>query len=393
MAGLKRKRATHDEIIVADDFADHADHYLTVSLSGCEWVRGPMLGQGGFGSVYLGFVKKPRLCLKGVPRIVAVKSTLASQAHDLMGEDILLYIFRRCPFVINCYGEDETIGADGRHLFNVFLEYADGGTMADLIEKSRGFGLREFQVRKYTESILKGIKYIHERGFVHCDLKPENILLVSETAGSSGGARFVPKIGDLGLTKKANQKWEKPSFGGTPMYLSPEAVVYGIQQQPSDIWALGCVVLQMLTGRHPWDFTPGAVFDVRDLLTALLASRIPAIPGWLSKEAKDFLQCCFMWNTSERFTAAMLLNHPFVTKLDNGVGDVKPIKQVSSAVASSVPDCPSFIPLGSWKSEDAEEIAQENVGFSEQEILPLKLMSRHVVPSPKPSTFAIMGAA
>ncbi|BFG24945.1 hypothetical protein CerSpe_112190 [Prunus speciosa] len=352
-----------------------------------------MLGQGGFGSVYLGFVKKPRLCLKGVPRIVAVKSTLASQAHDLMGEDILLYIFRRCPFVINCYGEDETIGADGRHLFNVFLEYADGGTMADLIEKSRGFGLREFQVRKYTESILKGIKYIHERGFVHCDLKPENILLVSDTAGSSGGARFVPKIGDLGLTKKANQKWEKPSFGDTPMYLSPEAVVYGIQQQPSDIWALGCVVLQMLTGRHPWDFTPGAVFDVRDLLTALLASRIPAIPGWLSKEAKDFLQCCFMWNTSERFTAAMLLNHPFLTKLDNGVGDVKPIKQVSSAVASSVLDCPSFIPLGSWKSEDAEEMAEENVGFSEQEILPLKLMSRHVVPSPKPSTFAIMGAA
>ncbi|XP_008230154.1 PREDICTED: mitogen-activated protein kinase kinase kinase A-like [Prunus mume] len=177
------------------------------------------------------------------------------------------------------------------------------------------------------------------------------------------------------------------------MYLSPEAVVCGIQQQPSDIWALGCVVLQMLTGRHPWDFTPGAVFDVRDLLTTLLASRIPAIPGWLSKEAKDFLQCCFMWNTSERFTAAMLLNHPFVTKLDNGVGEVKPIKQVSSAVASSVLDCPSFIPLGSWKSEDAEEMAQENVGFSEQEILPLKLMSRHVVPSPKPSTFALKGAA
>ncbi|PQQ10414.1 mitogen-activated protein kinase kinase kinase A-like [Prunus yedoensis var. nudiflora] len=100
-----------------------------------------------------------------------------------------------------------------------------------------------------------------------------------------------------------------------------------------------------------------------------------------------------MWNTSERFTAAMLLNHPFVTKLDNGVGEVKPIKQVSSAVAASVPDCPSFIPLGSWKSEDAEEMAQENVDFSEQEILPLKLMSRHVVPSPKPSTFAIMGAA
>ncbi|KAH0983023.1 hypothetical protein GBA52_010200 [Prunus armeniaca] len=89
----------------------------------------------------------------------------------------------------------------------------------------------------------------------------------------------------------------------------------------------------------------------------------------------------------------MLLNHPFMTKLDNGVGEVKPIKQVSSAVASSVPDCPSFIPLGSWKSEDAEEMAQENDGFSEQEILPLKLMSRHVVPSPKPSTFAIMGAA
>ncbi|BFG25445.1 hypothetical protein CerSpe_117190 [Prunus speciosa] len=277
----------------------------SLSVAGREWVRGRILGKGGFGSVYLGWVKKPNLRADVLPSIFAVKSTLYCDALELVRENSLLETFSNCPFIIHRYGDDVTAGVDGNKVFNMFMEYADGGTMRDLINKSGG--LPEFQVRKYTEAILKGVEHIHEMGYVHCDLKPENILLVSKT--EAGCSEFVPKIGDLGLAKRIIEK----RSGGTTLYWSPETVLQNIQLQPSDIWALGCVVLMMLTGRKPWDLKAGA--RPWDLMLQI-ASKSPTIPVWLSEEAKDFLGKCFVWNPSERFTAAKLLNHPFVTNLD-----------------------------------------------------------------------------
>ncbi|CAL2258797.1 unnamed protein product [Prunus armeniaca] len=355
----------------------------SVLVTGREWVRGGILGQGGFGSVYLASVKKPKLGSEGFPAIMAVKSALMAKSFELVSERSLLGEFRGCPFVIDCYGEDFTAGIGYNLVYNVFLEYADGGTIGDLIKQSGGSGLCELQVRKYTESILKGIQYIHERGFVHCDLKPENILLVTSGSG------FVPKIGDLGLAKRAAGE---RSCRGTAMYLSPETVLDSIQEKPSDIWALGCVVLKMLTGRHPWDAK--ASMKLHDL-KPLIASGVPKVPGGLSEDARDFLKNCFARNPSQRLTAAKLLDHPFVTKVDE-IAQVKaePIKEVSSVPSSSNCglDYGSFIPLGSWSSENTEEM--------EQQILPLAIMyprdSRPVIPNTgcqKPSAFAIMGAA
>ncbi|PQM36718.1 mitogen-activated protein kinase kinase kinase 3-like [Prunus yedoensis var. nudiflora] len=165
-------------------------------------------------------------------------------------------------------------------------------------------------------------------GYVHCDLKPENILLVSKT--DAGGSEFVPKIGDLGLAKRIIEE----RSGGTTLYWSPETVLQNIQLQPSDIWALGCVVLMMLTGRKPWDLKAGA--RPWDLMLQI-ASKSPTIPVWLSEEAKDFLGKCFVWSPSERFTAAKLLNHPFVTNLD-------PVKELSSVSSSASGQ--QILPLG-----------------------------------------------
>ncbi|PON34863.1 Serine/threonine protein kinase [Parasponia andersonii] len=81
-------------------------------------------------------------------------------------------------------------------------KYASGGSLANLIENSQGLGLREQQVKRYTESILRGIQCIQEMGFVHCDLKPENILLVKE--GDNDDDDFVAKTADFGLSKRAD---------------------------------------------------------------------------------------------------------------------------------------------------------------------------------------------
>ena len=181
--------------------------------------------------------------------------------------------------------------------------------MFDLIEKSNnGLGLHEHQVKRYTESILRGIKFIHDKGFVHCDLKPENILLVKEDDG------FVPKIADFGFTKRADS-WTKAQ--GTKMYLAPECITANYQERQSDIWALGCIVLVMLTGRLPWD----ALND--DELKRKIIFESPPLPrdNSISKEAKDFLMRCFDRKLKNRPSAEMLLSHPFISA--PGIIDLK----------------------------------------------------------------------
>ncbi|GJV73634.1 mitogen-activated protein kinase kinase kinase 17-like protein [Tanacetum coccineum] len=119
-------------------------------------------------------------------------------------------------------------------VYNLLFEFASGGTLADVIKMSHGKGLLEVDVKRYARSILKGLSHVHKRGYVHCDLKPENILTVPNK--NSDG--FIDKVGDLGLAKRVKQVKKKDPgryWRGNPLYLSPEAVISGVQKPPADI--------------------------------------------------------------------------------------------------------------------------------------------------------------
>ncbi|KAF8393794.1 hypothetical protein HHK36_019992 [Tetracentron sinense] len=85
-----------------------------------------------------------------------------------------------------------------------------------------------------------------------------------------------------------------------------------------DIWALGCVVTEMVTGRPTWDWGPDS--DVKDLLFEIAyGDEMPKIPSDLSDNGKDFLDKCFNRDSWLQWTAERLLNHPFVAEDDDGV--------------------------------------------------------------------------
>ena len=220
--------------------------------NGETWVRGPLLGKGAFGSVFLANSKKPKSRFHCFPSTMAVKSAEVSLSASLQKEKEVHNNVQGCPFVIHCFGEEITTQENGENMvYNLLFEYASGGTLCGLIEKSGGSGLPESDVKRYAKSILQGLNHVHDCGYVHCDLKPENVLLVSAATGES----FVAKIGDLGLARRSEQRKKGwlDYLRGTALYMAPETVIESVQDPKSDIWAFGCVVCEMLIGKSPWD--------------------------------------------------------------------------------------------------------------------------------------------
>ncbi|KVI09050.1 mitogen-activated protein kinase kinase kinase 17 [Cynara cardunculus var. scolymus] len=270
-----------------------------------EWVRGQAIGHGSFATVSLA---KPTTQSSSLPSLMAVKTCAVSQSASLMRERMILDELKDCPGILRCYGDCFTV-ENGQKLYNVTLEYASGGSLADRVKNSENLRLPESDVRRYTNSILQGIHFIHRNGFVHCDIKLQNILLFCD------GGNDIVKIADFGLAKKSAEESNSKSkyeLRGTPMYMAPETVTGGKQEAASDIWALGCLVLEMFTGKPAWTCS-----DIGPLLMKIgVGAEIPDIPGKLSEAGKDFIRKCFVKDPNQRWTAEMLLNHPFIEGQD-----------------------------------------------------------------------------
>ncbi|XP_035547283.1 mitogen-activated protein kinase kinase kinase 3-like [Juglans regia] len=98
---------------------------------------------------------------------------------------------------------------------------------------------------------------------------------------------------------------------GTPLYMAPEAVIENVHEPPCDIWALGCLVCEMLTGKSPWDREEK--LNANELLQLIGDEcEVPKIPSGVSDEAKSFLKSCLARKPTYRFTAEMLMDHPWL---------------------------------------------------------------------------------
>ncbi|KAG5535611.1 hypothetical protein RHGRI_023390 [Rhododendron griersonianum] len=300
-----------------------------------EWVRGEVVGRGSFGTVNLAI---PRKQSTGFPQFMAVKSCGSSHSASLMTEKSILDELGGCPQIIRCFGSDFSI-ENGEKLYNLLLEYASGGNLAEKIKNPGCRSLPESEVRRYTKSVLRGLQHIHKNGFVHCDIKLQNILLCS------GNRNDVAKIADFGLAKKAGEEKEKVQFEvrGTPLYMAPETVSAGEIEPPADVWGLGCLVAEMVAGAPAWQCSPSD--DVCKLLMRIgVGDEIPEIPGDFSEEGKDFLGKCFLKDPTKRWTAEMLLNHPFVVDQD----DTVPLDDTCEASTTGSPTGPFDFP--DWES-------------------------------------------
>ncbi|RWR86335.1 mitogen-activated protein kinase kinase kinase 2-like protein [Cinnamomum micranthum f. kanehirae] len=325
-----------------------------------KWIRGALLGRGSFGTVNLAFNLTKRDLQ--TPKIMAVKSAILSQSSSLEKEREVLEKLQDCPQILSCFGHDITV-VNGKLFYNLFLEYASGGSLAKLGK------LPESEVRRYTSAVLKGLSFMHLKGLVHCDVKLQNLLLFSPPSPEKV-EKVVVKIADFGLVKRAGEEvGDGVLLRGTPVCMAPEAVAGGEYEPPADIWGVGCAVVEMITGKPAWHGVSDAV-DVNGLLFRIgFSDELPVIPSELSEEGKDFLQRCFVRDPAKRWTAEMLLQHPFVGNgLVEGDGAAPELNLNSHPSPKGVFD---FMTWGSLQSS----VSLESVTDSEGELDPAGISS------------------
>ncbi|KAH7834146.1 hypothetical protein Vadar_013144 [Vaccinium darrowii] len=277
------------------------------------------LGRGSFGFVSLAVSQPNDESILDLPSLVAIKSAEVYQLHSFQKECNLHAILHDSPHILRCFGSFIS-EKNGVLIYNMVLEYASGGSLADTIRTS---GLPDYRVRWYTRGLLKGLSHIHKLGYVHCDIKPHNILLVGGMSLSSLNTRRTMltqetvKIADFGQTKKAGKMGtddgqQDGGLRGSPLFMAPESVLHQEYEPYSDTWAVGCTVLQMITGKPAWKC------DSETETCAILyqigfTEKVPEIPSWVSEEGRDFLRKCLVRDPKSRWSTDMLLSHPFVS--------------------------------------------------------------------------------
>ncbi|KAK4054705.1 Protein kinase of the Mitotic Exit Network [Microbotryomycetes sp. JL201] len=269
---------------------------------------GECIGRGQFGAVY-------RALNLNSGRVVAVKRiSLAGKTKveiDQLSSEVQLLKALSHPSVVQYEGLVKT-----EHNLNIILEFVENGSLQKTL---KAFGeLPEALVASYVVKILESLDYLHSQGVVHCDLKGEmrlflHCLVLTKTALAAANILTTKngniKLSDFGVSLNLNaivnqSMSASPRVDGTPNWMPPEVIQLRGASTASDIWSLGCTIIELVKGKPPY-----AELNAMSAMFRIVEDDCPPIPACCSSELADFLKLCFAKNPFERPTAVELLSH------------------------------------------------------------------------------------
>jgi predicted Ser/Thr protein kinase len=202
------------------------------------------IGQGGMGKVYK--VKHIHLSRTFALKIISNQVAETDEARELFYREARFASAMSHPSITSVvdFGEDEKVG-----MFMV-MELVDGEALNRIL-----FREKQLSSRKACDIVLQlaeALHYIHKQGVVHCDIKTENIL-ISEEDHEGKRAKTVIKLLDFGLARSLTASRASTSLSGTPHYVAPERIRGEPASPASDVYGVGILLYELITGQVPWD--------------------------------------------------------------------------------------------------------------------------------------------
>ncbi|KAE8711225.1 Clathrin, heavy chain isoform 1 [Hibiscus syriacus] len=241
--------------------------------------RGKCLGKGSFGTV-------TSATNKSDSAIFAVKSvdlarSFPSQLESLENEIRILRSLSS-PYVVEYLDDDVTMNESLTATSgNLHIVYLSSGTVADeAIVKTRLADLEEKILWCHTRCLVSAFNYVHNFGSAMVEIK-------MESSDDRCRSMISPR--------------------GSPLWMAPEVIRGEYQEPESDVWSLGCTVIEMVMAKPAWEDQ-----GFNSLNRIANSDELLELPAQLSKLGQDFVDKCLRWDRNQRWSCDQLLQHPFV---------------------------------------------------------------------------------
>lgn len=260
-----------------------------------DYILGPKIGSGSFAVVW-----RSRHRQSG--REVAVKEIDKKQLSPKISESLLKEISILStinhPNIIRLLKAIET-----EDKIYLVLEYCEGGDLAAYIHRHER--VSEAVARHFMRQLAAGLQVLQEKHLIHRDLKPQNLLL------SSNEPIPLLKIGDFGFARSLTPQGLADTLCGSPLYMAPEIIQNKKYDAKADLWSVGTILYQLVTGRPP--FNGNTQFQLfRNILTSTELQFPDGALEELNPDCVDLCRCLLRQDPVERLTFKEFFSHKFL---------------------------------------------------------------------------------
>ena len=293
---------------------------ITEKMSRADYEFLKEVGSGSFGKVSL--VRRKADNKNYVIKQLNIQGLSPREQQDAINEVNILAKTDH-PNVIAYF--DSFVSSEDKNL-NIVMEFASNGNLYEMLRNRRGKLMSEADIWRLFIQIVSALNYIHSLKILHRDIKSMNIFL--DSANNC-------KIGDFGVSKiLENTKDMAKTVIGTPFYLSPEMCENLPYDERSDVWALGCVLFEMCTLRHPFEAkNQGA------LVLKIMTGQVPSIPSVYSPDLHNLVRALLNKKPKVRPTTMQILGNSIIIKKCKEMGMIiNPLPTPSSPIPATRPN-------------------------------------------------------
>ncbi|KAL1210019.1 Serine/threonine-protein kinase ATG1c [Cardamine amara subsp. amara] len=298
-----------------------------------DYLVGRQIGSGSFSVVW-----EARHRVNGTQ--VAIKEIAMDRLNKKLQESLMseIFILRRInhPNIIRMI---DMIKSPGK--IHLVLEYCKGGDLSVYVQNHGS--VPEATAKHFMQQLAAGLQVLRDNNIIHRDLKPQNLLLSTDENDAD------LKIADFGFARSLQPRGLAETLCGSPLYMAPEIMQLQKYDAKADLWSVGAILFQLVTGRTP--FTGNSQIQLLQNIIRSTELHFPADCKDLSLDCVDLCQKLLRRNPVERLTFEEFFNHPFLS-------DRQSYDFSRSRLGLRTMD--GFLSSGSSPSRNMEESSQED---------------------------------